>query len=309
MNPVWFAGVDGGQSSTVAVVGNETGAVAGRGTAGPADEIGQGADSTRLRDALDSALTAARAAASMPFDATFAAIVAGVSGYEGRVYGAPPALPGRHVSLVHDAPIAHAGALAGEDGVTAIAGTGSVVYSTAGIARTRGGWGYAFGDEGSAFWIARETLAQLMREADERPSEAANLAEGDARSACAFFGVPSLRALTRAFYSGEIQRQRIAAFAPLALRTAEGPSIAARGARRLATLVAAAVRDGAPARVALVGGMFGNDGFREQVKSAIVERVPDADVRSPSFEPAVGALLLAYRNAGRAFHGDRGARR
>ena len=92
-------------------------------------------------------------AQGLPSESNFAAIVAGVSGYEGRVYGAPPEMPTRHFTLMHDAPVAHAGALAGMPGVVVIAGTGSVVYARDenGRSQTLGGWGFLFGDEGSAF--------------------------------------------------------------------------------------------------------------------------------------------------------------
>src|SRR5581483_10122585 len=100
-----------------------------------------------------------------------------------------------------------------------------------------------FGDEGSAFWLARETLAEMMRAADERPT-GADAEDGDARDACAFFGAASLRTLARAFYSGDIPRLRVASFAVPALRTSKGSAIAHRGAPRLAELIAAAVHGG-----------------------------------------------------------------
>lgn len=143
------AGIDGGQSSTVAVIGDKQGTILGRGVAGAADEVGEKSDSTRLRDALRSALEDARHNAALPPNARFAAIVAGISGYEGRIYGSQPDLPTDRLVLLHDAPIAHAGALAGDPGVVVIAGTGSVVYARAQDDRTQtlGGWGYLFGDE------------------------------------------------------------------------------------------------------------------------------------------------------------------
>ncbi|HKE37033.1 MAG TPA: BadF/BadG/BcrA/BcrD ATPase family protein, partial [Candidatus Baltobacteraceae bacterium] len=125
----YVAGIDGGQTSTAAVIGDERGRVVGRGVAGPADEVGQGADSTRMHDALSGALRAACKGAGLDAGTHFEAIVAGVSGYEGRVYGKMPQLPAARFVLMHDAPIAHAGALAGEPGVVVIAGTGSVVYA------------------------------------------------------------------------------------------------------------------------------------------------------------------------------------
>ncbi len=107
-----FAGIDGGQSSTTAVVGDETGRVLGCGKAGAADEIGVGKESTRLRDALRGALREACAAAGITAGVTrFESIVAGISGYDGRVYGRAPELPARRSLLLHDTPIAHAGAL------------------------------------------------------------------------------------------------------------------------------------------------------------------------------------------------------
>ncbi len=62
-------------------------------------------------------------------EASFAAIVAGISGYNGTQRGRPPQLPSERVKLMHDAPIAHAGALGGRPGVVIIAGTGSVIYA------------------------------------------------------------------------------------------------------------------------------------------------------------------------------------
>jgi glucosamine kinase len=289
----FFAGIDGGQSSTVAVVADEAGRILGRGVAGPADEIGASKDSTRLRDALQGALEAACRSARLPVETNFDAIVAGVSGYDGRVYGRSPALPSPHAVLIHDTPIAHAGALGGRSGVIVIAGTGSVVYgrNDEGRSCTLGGWGFLFGDEGSAFAIARDALALLMRAQDEGDSPFVT----QTRAACEFFAVPSLRALVHAFYKGELTRDRLASFAPTAMRFDVLQAVAQRGAGRLAELVSAAVAAGAPARVAFVGGVFGDEGFRTRVRDGILAALPHAEIVTARYEPAYGALLLAYR--------------
>jgi N-acetylglucosamine kinase len=292
------AGIDGGQSSTVAAIGDETGRVLGRGRAGPADEIGQGSESTRLREALRGALDAACRAAALPQSARFDAIVAGISGYDGHVYGRAPELPSDRVVLLHDTPIAHAGALGGRAGVIAIAGTGSVVYGRddRGWSCTLGGWGYVFGDEGSAFGIARDSLAMLMRAQDERD---ASLEEAS-RAACAYFGADSLRALVHAFYKGGIARDRLASYARHAMRSDAFAAIVDRGASSLATLVGAAIAAGAPARVSLVGGVFADAAFRSRVEREIRDAHPAAEMVAPRYEPECGALLLAYREAGLA---------
>lgn len=292
----YVAGIDGGQTTTAAVVGDERGRILGRGVAGPADEIGQGAGSTRMHDALSGALHAACENADIPADTHFEAAIAGVSGYEGRVYGKVPQLPASRFVLMHDAPIAHAGALAGRPGVVVIAGTGSVVYATDGERGwTLGGWGYLFGDEGSAFWFACSAIRGAMY------GEDCGVEPNDARERiCSYFGVSSLRALARGFYSGEISRDRIASFASeLARRPIEWrPFAPLEGAMRLAMLVREAVVRGAPPRVALVGGMFSDKDFAADVREHVKRWLPEAEIVQPTYDPAVGALLLAYSEAG-----------
>ncbi len=291
-----LAGIDGGQSSTVAVIADESGRVLGRGTAGPADEIGAGKDSTRLRDALRGALDDARRSAHLAQASTFAAIVAGISGYDGHVYGRTPELPSTRVTLMHDTPIAHAGALDGRAGVVAIAGTGSVVYgrNEDGWSCTLGGWGFLFGDEGSALRIACDALALMMRAHDDGDTSL----EAETRAACAFFGIDSLRRLAHAYYKGEVTRDRLASFAPAALCYDSLRPLADRGADRLAALIRRAIAAGSPARVALVGGVFADPGLRNRVHAAIVRDIPGADIVEARYEPAYGALLLAYRELG-----------
>jgi N-acetylglucosamine kinase-like BadF-type ATPase len=275
-----FAGIDGGQSGTTAAIGDGN-RVLGRGTSGPADEIGVAPDSTRLRDALEGALAAALAAANLPAGVRFDAIVAGISGYQGRIYGVAPALPAQRLVLMHDAPIAHAGAFGGKPGVAVIAGTGSVAYTVASDGRptTTGGWGYLFGDEGSAFWIARTYLAQAIPD--------------NARAAAAleYFGVATLRELVRAFYSGAISRDRFASFATVALTDED---IAAAAARELAALAASALLE-RPCAIAFTGGLMRNGSFAQRVNDTTQTLLPDCAVVDPLADPAEGALILAQR--------------
>jgi N-acetylglucosamine kinase-like BadF-type ATPase len=297
----YYAGIDGGQSSTLAAIGDESGRVLGRGRAGAADEVGQDARSTRLRDALHDALHDAIARAHLPAEVRFTRIVAGISGYEGRVYGQPPDLPADTLTLEHDTAIAHAGALGGEAGIVIIAGTGSVAYgvNAAGESALIGGWGYLFGDEGSAFWLARDVVSSAMRDADAgQPNDLAQLA-------LRHFNVASLRKLSRAFYAGEISRAQLASFGSVVLEQAEKGSPEAaphveRGAQALAQLAMhAADRLGLEApNVALVGGMFRNRMMRESTVEGISRLMPRARCVSPRYDPPEGALLLAYKADG-----------
>lgn len=293
-----YAGIDAGQSGTSAVVGDENGAILGRGHAGPADEVAQDAASTRLHDALSSALRAALAQAGLDVTARFAAVVAGISGYEGRVFGKMPELPADTLTLMHDAPVAHAGALAGEPGVVIIAGTGSVAYGVnqAGATLTAGGWGYLFGDEGSAFWIARQMLAQAMRAEDRGEKHPRT------DSLLGYFELPSLRAISRAFYTNRISRDRLAGYARDVLQAASAgedsaAKLCAEAARALAELGrCAAERLGMDAPpVAVIGGLMNDSAFRQRTYDALHHAFGRANVVEPKGDPASGALLLARR--------------
>src|SRR5581483_10318186 len=164
--------------------------------------------SVRLARALESAVADALRSASLPQDSAFTSIVAGISGYEGELVGVPPQLRAERVCYLHDARIAHAAAFELGPGIVIIAGTGSVAYgrNERGADTLAGGWGFLFGDEGSAFSLARRAVSNAMRAQDEdRPSRIA----AEAR---AFFGVASLRALTHSASTEKVDRARLAAF-------------------------------------------------------------------------------------------------
>ena len=272
----------------------DDGAVLGSGRAGPADEIGATPQSTRLRDALETALRNAVLDAGLPVGQQFAAIVAGISGYEGRVAGVAPQLPSRRAVLMHDAPIAHAGALAGEPGIVVIAGTGSVAYcvDSSGRAEQFGGWGYLFGDEGSAFWIACEAITNVARHPGCDAVDAI----------LTFFEARSLRELVSAFYLGEISRERLAAFAPSCIADARDATTscaclrdpARRAPDELAKLASLGVTD-TLRTVAFVGGLMRDAWLKERTYLALQKRVAGVSIVEPLYEPALGALLIARR--------------
>ncbi len=299
---ILVGGIDGGQSSTTAVVVDEAGRVRGRGTAGPSDHVDEGPRSRRFADALESALGAALRAGGFPEGTVLDAVTAGISGYEGTIHGVAPRLPARTVRYLHDAPIALAGALAGEPGLMLLSGTGSVVYGATadGRSATGGGWGYLFGDEGSSFALARDAIASAMAAHDHGRTTPL----GDA--ALAYFGVADLRALARAVAVREIGRPYLASFARVVcdavrIGSPEALAIADRGARALAALAAATslrLRPTEPFATALVGGTFASAYFRDAVIGALAERVPLAQIVETRYDPALGAALLALRGCG-----------
>ena len=293
-----FAGIDGGQSSTVAVITNDSGELLGRGAAGPCDHIDEPPDSTRCAEACETAVARALAAAGLSESSRIEAIVVGLSGYDGEFHGVAPRLNAGRVQFEHDAPIALAGAVERRPAVVVIAGTGSVAYGedAAGASVRVGGYGYLFGDAGSSFGLAREALASAMDLAD------AGLTSRLGDAALAYFDRPNLRALARAFYVREISRPQLANFARVIfdaarLGDAEANSLVDTAAGELATLAARAIKqlglNDATVPVALTGGLFANPDFYRRTAEQAAQVAPNARIVRPLHDPALGAARLA----------------
>jgi N-acetylglucosamine kinase-like BadF-type ATPase len=299
------AGIDAGQSSTRCVLIDANGNVLGRGSAGPAAHVDQPPGSRTCADACAAATHRALEAANLPQGTIIAAVYIGLSGYDERFDGAPPARDGSVVTLAHDAPIALAGAIQARPACVVIAGTGSVVYGEdAGGAHVRaGGWGFLFGDEGSAYAVARDALAAAMRACDRGVVTPL----GDA--ATGFFDRLTLRDVATHATLGRIPREQIASFARVVhdaarLGDADAAAIVAQAADALAVLTAAAITQlELPAEtervpVVLVGGAFANDAFSQAVRERLAVRAPLAEVTAARYEPAIGAALRAFASIG-----------
>lgn len=75
----------------------------------------------------------------------------------------------RKYAIYSDVHIAMVGALDHKDGIVVISGTGSIALSINHHQMKRcGGWGYQLGDEGSAYWIAKQMLSIYCKQVDGR---------------------------------------------------------------------------------------------------------------------------------------------
>jgi N-acetylglucosamine kinase-like BadF-type ATPase len=302
--PALYAGIDGGQSSTIAVVLDAQGAVLGRGTSGPSDHVDQPATTQRAAEACESALAAALAAAGLPAKTAIEAVVVGLSGYEGDWYGREPDFGAATVRYKHDTVIALAGAIRERPAAVVIAGTGSVGYGESGVREPIrvGGFGYLFGDEGSSFAIARTALAGAMRTTDR------GVLTDLGAAALAFFDCPDLRGVARGFALREIGRPQLAAFARVVFDAArlgdpEAAAIIDDAAAALAGLAQLVVEqlgdaDARAVPVAFVGGAMDNADLRIAATRRLEAATPLARVVAPAFEPVIGAAFLAFDAAG-----------
>ncbi len=280
-------GLDSGGTKTVAAVADPSGTVV-------ALAFGAGLDPTEGRDweerlaAIVTPLAPVDAAVlGLPFHGEMPAVSA-------RQAVVAHALLGRETLVLNDVAVAFEGALAGDQGVLILAGTGSMAWARGRNGSTRsGGWGGTFGDEGSAYWIGREALALVSMHLDGRTSCAA-FAEG--LLAALGIGPDDLIAWA---YADANSRAKIASVARHVSALATDPAAQAlltRAAAHLTSLGQAAARtSGAthPLRWSYAGGAF-NDACLRQAVTAQMGSAPIP----PRLPPVGGAILVAARNAG-----------
>lgn len=172
----WVLGIDGGGSKSVGLLLREDGCVAGIGFGGPTNLY-----FTSVEDAQVAlrrvAIQAVEAAVNRGFVSNevspFPVAVVYLSAPGLREEVAAAALEGilrwQLLRLEDDAPAAFRGALPGEDGVIALAGTGSFGYGRRGDrVAAKGGWGPILGDEGSGYWIAVQALRAVIKSFEGR---------------------------------------------------------------------------------------------------------------------------------------------
>ena len=168
-----FLGVDGGGSKTAFVLIDERGAVLATHTEGPAYYLEIGLDG--LRSMLERGIGRTLQLAGLsPPELAYAFLGLPAYGEDSRLLPvldaiATPTLAAGQFRCGNDMECGWAGALAGENGISVVAGTGSIAYGEyRGRVARAGGWGELFGDEGSAYWIAREGLTLFSRMSDGR---------------------------------------------------------------------------------------------------------------------------------------------
>jgi N-acetylglucosamine kinase-like BadF-type ATPase len=299
-----FLGIDGGQSSTVALIGDGNGVVLGVGQAGPCNHV---KDSRRgpakLRRAILGAVTAAwrnapNATKRLPI---FESAYFGMSGGpEDKAAIIAQVIRARHLEVTHDAVTALVGATEGRPGIIVISGTGSICFgmNSSGATARAGGWGYVFGDEGSAFDTARQALrASLAMEEGWGPSTALRT------RIIEFTGVTDANAVLHAWYTEKFARSHAATFARIVDECAiagdhVARSILWRAAHELASLVERVrprlFRPKEEALISYIGGAFKSRIMLNRYKKLVHDQGLNRVV-APALGPAAGALLAAYR--------------
>jgi N-acetylglucosamine kinase-like BadF-type ATPase len=214
-----YVGVDGGATKTLAVAADREGRVVGVGESGPSNYHVVGLDG-----AVENINTAVKQAIAAAGRETAEVVTLGLAGmdtsHDFKIFEekAAPRVAGRRVFVRHDAEIALVGATLGEPGVIVIAGTGSVAgaRNRRGEYARCGGWGHLLGDEGSAYFIAREALRAVLWAFDGR-GPSTQLTEPVLKA----LGVASPDEILIKVYGERMSVREIARLAPLVTEAAK----------------------------------------------------------------------------------------
>ena len=295
----FFLGVDGGQSSTRAVIGDETGRILARAVGAPCWRATPGAGEATLRKTASELLRDLLALARLPAASGFEAACFGMSGgADDKRLILEDVTPSSAIEVTNDAEAALDGATGGGAGIVIIAGTGSIALARDGTGNTTrcGGWGYLFGDDGGALDIVRGALRAALA-AEEGWGEPTELRGPLLRAT----GSATVNEAMHRFYDPDWPRDRIASLAPVvdeaatqgdeparALLQAAGEALGALAARAARALPA----DLPESAVYPSGGVFKSD----RIRGALALRLRSAgrSLRTPAHDAATGALLRAY---------------
>jgi N-acetylglucosamine kinase-like BadF-type ATPase len=299
---MYVLGIDAGGTKTVCYLADADGRVIGEGRGGGANLQAQG--ELEVEKVLHSVVDQAIAdRAILP-----AAVCLGVAGVDraedDRTVRAIMRRLGfkSHALVVNDALVALVAGNGDEPGVVLIAGTGSIAYgvNSAGYAARAGGWGYVLGDEGSGYWIGRQALAAVVRDADGRGphTELTPLV-------LEHFNLSRVDGLVREVYDRGLQRQAVAQIGVVVEKARAAGDIVAGEilkqageelTRAAASVISRLEMRGLSFGTVLAGGMFRViPWLAADVEQRLAEVAPRATVKTLDVEPATGAVRLAVR--------------
>jgi len=301
--------IDGGGTTTRCLAIDSSGSIRGSAAGGPSNHILSPWET--VRESMENAIHGALSDAALePEDVACISLgTAGIGpGEEGKEVIedlARKIVPAEKITATGDMVIAFHGAIMGDWGVVANAGTGSVVFgkSPSGAYRQVGGWGHVLGDEGSAYDIAVAGLRAAARFMDGR-GEATALVDLIPSA----LDVADMIQVAFKVYGLNMSREEIAALAKTvadAAKDADGPSrlILRRAAEELALAVNVAIRElgmeGENVPVSYVGSVFDSGELVVRPFSEAIRReYPQATVLPPEFPAVIGAFLLGAKEIG-----------
>ncbi len=292
-------GVDGGGTTTRAVVIDGDLQVLGRGEAGPGNFYSAGE-----KAAVENILAAVKAATNnaniKPGDiGSWGLGLAGACSDSDKAAQRNALLPhagAANIVVDEDAAAAQAGAFAGRAGAICIAGTGANCFGVNENGERRGadGFGPLLGDRGSGYWCGEQALRAACASYDGSGQNTA-LQE----SVFNQLGAKDVYQMIEIVYVPDFKKDRIAALFPLVLQAAAAQDAVAldilqRAGQELAKTTLAVLRPLKINRVAPVGGLLANNtAVRPAYEYALREALPDVEFIEPMHDALIGAALLS----------------
>lgn len=302
--------IDGGQTSTKAIIAHRDGTILGWGRGTPCDHILGQQGRERNRVAIHSATAEALAHAGRSVEDIIAVGMGLTSAarenratpiFEDIVRGVcSPNVIWVDADIVSNL----YGASAGEPGVVVIAGGGSISYGVDadGNEAVAGGLGYLMGDDGSAWDIGLRAIQAATRANDTRGDETALLP-----FVMDHFELGSMREIVRVLYGPDFTRDKVSAIAPDVVRIAEHDAVAHQivtsAGEKLAQITLATIHQLHQPEFAVdvypTGGVFAAGPLiTEPFQQELRQGWPTAVIKKSRFAPVVGGLIQAVRCLG-----------
>ena len=303
-----LAGVDGGATKTVAVVGRLDGTLLGPARAPPSNYHNVGVEKAVKAIQTSVGVACRRAGASTGDVET---VVMGLAAMDsprdfliGRKVANLTGLGKRRI-VKHDSVIALYAATLGRPGIVVNAGTGSFATGIDAHGRVirAGGWGNIIDDEGSAYDIGKLGIRAALRGLDGREKETAI-----AKMLVGKFKLRTLENVVHEVHEKPMTVEEISAVSKLVAQAAlrgdrAARSIFAHQGRVLARLVSTIAQrldmTRSKPNVYCTGGVFKAGAiilnpFRRELRKSI----PRFTIARARFEPVVGAFILALKEEG-----------
>lgn len=301
-------GVDGGGTKTAALVAsideNGRSTTIGRAISKSSNQVALGFDAAmaNLAEAIEQACASCAVSPDQLAAGTFALAGSGTESAKRKILDFINAcwqLPS--CKIVHDGQAVVAAGTPEGWGIGLIVGTGAVAYglNQAGEVGIVGGWGYWFGDEGSAYWLGQSALRAIAQAEDGRGSQTTLSAKILDR-----LNVANEREILAELFTRGDVRQAIAGIADLVCDAAEEQDKVAEGilahaanhwAQHIECLTGRLAFGDSPP-IALAGGVLGGS---EIARTKLNHELAARQIRPSSCqfvnEPATGCVKLACR--------------
>jgi len=292
-------GIDGGGTTTRAVIIDENMQDLGRGEAGSSNHYSVGVE--RAVENIQQAVTAALRVSGVAQNE----IVSLGLGLAGACTDAEqdilrkaiaPICPTQKLAIDEDVVAAQAGAFGGGAGAVCIAGTGANCFgiNENGQRARVDGLGPLLGDRGSGYWIGEQTLRIICKMEDGIVPKSPLL-----EKVLQQLEIADVAGLVQLVYQPTFERDRIAGLAPIVMQLsrdgdAASTEILQSAGRELTATTIAVLQELNLQQVAPVGGILAQQtALRETYETELKNTINGMEVIEPKYDAVVGAALLA----------------